>query len=51
MAMNNLQKLSNGDNEIAIQILERSVMNSWLGLFPLSDSKSRNNTFDEWRDA
>ncbi len=51
LAMNNLQKLSNGDNEIAIQILERSVMNSWLGLFPLSDSKSRNNTFDEWRDA
>lgn len=53
LAMNNLQKLSGGDNEMAIEILEQSIMNSWKGLFEIKgrticQSKS---VFDEWRNA
>ena len=50
LAMDNLKKLSGGDNAIAIQILNQSIMNSWQGLFPLKDVKQSNkkNDFDEW---
>lgn len=38
-AMNNLQKLSNGDNDLAIQILEQSIFHCWQDLYALkSDS-------------
>ena len=43
LAMGNLEKLSGGDNDIAVQILEQSVMNSWKGLFALKDDKRSNN--------
>lgn len=39
LAMGNLEKLSGGDNDIAIQILEQSIMNSWKGLFALKEEK------------
>lgn len=39
LAMSNLDKLSGGDNEKAIRILEQSVMNSWKGLFELKEDK------------
>lgn len=54
LAMNNLEKLSGGDNDVAIQILEQSIMNSWQGLFPLKQEakkQSSKTVFDEWRDA
>lgn len=53
LAMDNLQKLSNGDNDVAIQIIEQSIMNSWQGLFPLKQEakKQSKSVFDEWRDA
>lgn len=41
LAMNNLEKLSGGDNDTAVQILEQSIMNSWKGLFPLKDDKQQ----------
>ena len=54
LAMNNIEKLSGGDNDVAIQIIEQSIMNSWQGLFPLKEEKQKNNSksvFDEWRNA
>ena len=54
LAMDNLKKLSGGDNAIAIQILNQSIMNSWQGLFPLkqdNQKKAESNVFDEWRNA
>ena len=39
LAMGNLEKLSGGDNDKAVQILEQSVMNSWKGLFELKGGK------------
>lgn len=35
LAIKKLDELSGGDNDIAIKIIEQSVMNSWQGLFPL----------------
>ena len=40
LAMNNLEKLSGGDNDTAVQILEQSIMNSWKGLFALKEEKN-----------
>lgn len=54
LAMNSLEKLSGGDNDVAIQILEQSIMNSWQGLFPLKQEtrkQTKPNDFDEWRNA
>lgn len=40
----------NMDNDMAIQILEQSVLNSWLGLFPLKEDKtgSRKGSGVDW---
>jgi len=43
LAMGNLEKLSGGDNDTAIQILEQSIMNSWKGLFALKEDKQQSN--------
>ena len=37
LAIKKLNELSGGDNDIAIKIIEQSVMNSWQGLFPLKE--------------
>ena len=52
-SMKKLEKLSGGNNDIAIQILDESVMNSWQGLFPLKDSGKRQekDIVSEWRNA
>ena len=42
LAMSNLEKLSGGDNDTAVQILEQSIMNSWKGLFALKEEKQNN---------
>lgn len=44
LAMNNLEKLSGGDNDAAVQILNQSVMNSWKGLFALKEEKQQKRT-------
>ena len=41
LAIKKLETLSSGDNDLAIKILEQSIMNSYQGLFPL---KENNNT-------
>lgn len=54
LAMNNLQKLSEGDNDVAIKILEQSIVGSWQGLYPLKNESvkpSGKSVYDEWRDA
>ncbi len=38
-----LEKLSNQNLNIAIQILDRSIENGWQGIFPLDNQKSNNN--------
>lgn len=40
------------DEGMAIKILEQSIMNCWQGLFPLKEGQqTRNNVYDEWRNA
>lgn len=63
LAMSKLQKLAmlpfseTMDNDLAIRILEQSVMNSWQGLFSLKETgkekKKQGSTdiLDEWRNA
>jgi hypothetical protein len=40
LAINTLNKLSGGDNEKAIQILNQSIFNGWRGLFPLKEERT-----------
>lgn len=53
LMMKKLEKLSNGDNDVAITILEESVMNGWQGLYELKEKKQENNksVWDRWKDA
>lgn len=51
LAKNKLEKLSDGNNEKAIAILEQSVMNSWKGVFELKNDKEekpKNNKFNNF---
>ena len=53
LCMKRLDKLSGGDNDTAIAILNQSIEYSWKGIFELKDNKqsSKRNLFDELRDA
>lgn len=55
LAMKKLEELSKGDNDIAVQILDQSVLNSWQGLFPLKEEKQQTKKVDDfmdmWRNA
>ena len=47
-AMNTLDKLSGGDNDLAIKILNQSVDHCWQGLFELKDDSSHvSNSFNK----
>ena len=48
LAMNNLEKLSGGDNDKSIKILEQSIMNSWLGLFELKEGSKKQSGGIDW---
>ena len=55
-AMNTLEKLSGGDNDLAVKILNQSVDHCWQGLFELKEDNSnkqqgKKNVFDEWMEA
>ena len=55
-AMNTLDKLSGGDNDLAVKILNQSVDHCWQGLFELKEDSSnkqqgKKNVFDEWMEA
>lgn len=43
LAMKKLDELSNGDNDLAIRIIEQSVLHSWQGLFPISENLNKKN--------
>lgn len=55
LAMKKLEELSKGDNDVAVQILDQSVLNSWQGLFPLKEEKQQTKKADDfmdmWRNA
>lgn len=44
MAINKLQKLSGGDNELSLQILEQSILNCWQDLYPLKEDKRKSRS-------
>lgn len=46
LAMNKLSALSNGNHDIAIKILEQSIMNSWQGLFELKEPGRKPNKLE-----
>ena len=56
LAMKELEKLAGNDNDLAIQIINQSILRGWQGLFPLKDNTSsgagNSQSFvDKWRDA
>ncbi len=53
ISINKLRKLSGDDNDLAIRILEQSIVNCWLGLFPLKEEtkKKTGDIVNEWRNA
>lgn len=54
MAIATLGELSGNNRDVAIRILEQSIMNSWKGLFPLKDQKKQQTgqSFEDmWRNA
>lgn len=51
LAKNKLHKLSGGDNDLAIKIIEQSIMGSWLGLYPLKEEQKSQSVFDQWMNA
>jgi predicted phage replisome organizer len=46
LAIEKLNKLSGGDNDLAIEILNQSTSNSWQGLFPLKNYEQKTATTD-----
>lgn len=54
MAIANLRELSGNNRDVAIRILEQSIMNSWKGLFPLKEQNKQQTgqSFEDmWRNA
>ena len=51
LAINKLTELSNGDNNKAVKILERSIMNGWKGLFPLDGNYDNRDSKDKLHKA
>ena len=51
--MNRIEKLSGGDNDLAIEILNQSTDNCWQNVYELKDDKPKKSSsvFDEWRNA
>lgn len=48
LAMKKLQNLSGGDNDLAIEILNQSIENSWQGLFPLKEQNGKAKKEIDW---
>ena len=52
--INKIEKLSGGDDDLAIKIINQSTDNCWLDIYTLKNSGSSPKTktvYDEWRDA
>lgn len=48
LAIKKLNDLSKGDNDVAVAILNQSVLNSWKGLFPLRDNTPAKSGAINW---
>ena len=48
IAIKKLNELSGGDNDMAVRILEQSIMNSWQGLFPLKEDQTQKSQGIDW---
>lgn len=50
---NKIEKLSGGDNDLAILILNQSTDHCWQDVYPLKEEKQKktDNVFEEWRNA
>ena len=46
LAIKKLDELSCGDNDLAVKIINQSIMNSWQGLFPLKEEPRQSQTID-----
>ena len=46
LLINELKKLSNDDQLIAIKIMEQSILNSWQGIFELKNNRPKSNQFE-----
>ena len=46
LSINNLNKLSGGDNELAIAIINQTVMNGWKGFYPLKGDTPKKGKVD-----
>ena len=46
LAIKKINELSGGDNDLAIKIINQSIMNSWQGLFPLKEEPRQSQTID-----
>lgn len=52
LAVNKLNKLSSGDNDLAIAIIEQSISEGWQGLFELKKPKEKPQSIaDKWANA
>ena len=50
---NKIERLSGGDNDVAIQILNQSTDNCWQDVYEIKEENNTNKrtVFDEWRNA
>lgn len=47
MLLNELEKISGGDEETKIKILDRSIMNGWTGVFPLKEDRHGKKDYEQ----
>ena len=51
LAIEKLNELSGGDNDLAIKIINQSIREGWQGLFELKGEKKTDSVFDQWAKA
>ena len=50
--MNRIDRLSGGDNDLAVKILNQSTDHCWQDVYLLKDEQEKGKSvFDEWRNA
>lgn len=49
LTQNKLKRLAGDNEQLAIKILNQSVMNSWIGLFHLNEQPQRKNNFTDFQ--
>ena len=53
MAINKINNLSNGDNDLAVKLIEQSIMKCWQDIYPLqnNNTNSQGNIFDQLKNC